>query len=686
MMQKIQKFGGAMFTPVLLFSFAGVMVGIGTLCTTEAVLGSLAAPTSMWYLIWNVILQGAWCVFNQLPLLFVVGLPIGLAKKQAGRCCMEALVLYLTFHYFVNTILTQWGSVFGVDFAAEVGGSSGLTMIANIKTLDMGMFGALLVSGLVIYLHNKFFDTELPEWLGSFNGSTFIFMIGFFVMLPVALLSVLIWPNIQHGMQIFQNFVMTSGSLGVWVFIFLERLLIPFGLHHLMYSPFYYDNLVCPGGIYSYWATQLPQLAASTASLKSLCPEAAFTATGFSKIFGCPGIALAFYATAKPEKKKQLKGLLIPITLTAIVCGVTEPIEFTFLFIAPVLFVVHAFLAACLSTTINLFGIVGVFSGGLIEMSSLNFIPLMTTHWKEYLLLLVIGLVYTGIYFVVFRFLILKFNFKTPGREDTEETKFYSKAEFRARKDGGVEMDKKTMLAALIMEGLGGADNIVDVTNCATRLRLNVKDETVVKDDAYFKSIGSHGISKNGKSMQVIVGMSVPSVREKFENIMANPSAYALDTGDEAAQHEIKAVANGEAMPVTDVPDEVFASKALGDGVAVIVTDGKVYSPADGEVSMIAETLHAYGISTDDGLELLVHIGINTVELEGKGFTPRVKEGDRVSAGQLLCEVDMKLMKEKGYQMHTPILMTNGDECEDVQLLSNKKAKAGQTTVITYKK
>lgn len=686
MMQKIQKFGGAMFTPVLLFSFAGVMVGIGTLCTTEAVLGSLAAPTSMWYLIWNVILQGAWCVFNQLPLLFVVGLPIGLAKKQAGRCCMEALVLYLTFHYFVNTILTQWGSVFGVDFAAEVGGSSGLTMIANIKTLDMGMFGALLVSGLVIYLHNKFFDTELPEWLGSFNGSTFIFMIGFFVMLPVALLSVLIWPNIQHGMQIFQNFVMTSGSLGVWVFIFLERLLIPFGLHHLMYSPFYYDNLVCPGGIYSYWATQLPQLAASTASLKSLCPEAAFTATGFSKIFGCPGIALAFYATAKPEKKKQLKGLLIPITLTAIVCGVTEPIEFTFLFIAPVLFVVHAFLAACLSTTINLFGIVGVFSGGLIEMSSLNFIPLMTTHWKEYLLLLVIGLVYTGIYFVVFRFLILKFNFKTPGREDTEETKFYSKAEFRARKDGGVEMDKKTMLAALIMEGLGGADNIVDVTNCATRLRLNVKDETVVKDDAYFKSIGSHGISKNGKSMQVIVGMSVPSVREKFENIMANPSAYALDTGDEAVQHEIKAVANGEAMPVTDVPDEVFASKALGDGVAVIVTDGKVYSPADGEVSMIAETLHAYGISTDDGLELLVHIGINTVELEGKGFTPRVKEGDRVSAGQLLCEVDMKLMKEKGYQMHTPILMTNGDECEDVQLLSNKKAKAGQTTVITYKK
>lgn len=706
-MQKIQKFGGAMFTPVLLFSFAGVMVGIGTLCTTEAVLGSLAAPTSMWYLIWNVILQGAWCVFNQLPLLFVVGLPIGLANKQAARCCMEALVLYLTFHYFMNTILSQWGGVFGVDFSADVGGSSGLTMIANIKTMDMGMFGALLVSGIVIYLHNKFFDTDLPEWLGSFNGSTFIFMIGFFAMLPVALLSVVIWPNIQHGMQIFQDFVMTSGSFGVWVFIFLERLLIPFGLHHLMYSPFYYDNLVCPGGIYSYWATQLPMLASSTASLKSLCPQAAFTATGFSKLFGCPGIALAFYATAKPEKKTQLKGLLIPITLTAIVCGVTEPIEFTFLFIAPALFVVHAFLAACLSTTMNLCGIVGVFSGGLIEMSSLNFIPLMSSHWKQYLLLLVIGLIYTGIYFVVFRFLILKFNFKTPGREDSDETKFYSKAEFRAKQAGDAPMDKKTMLAALIMEGLGGADNIVDVTNCATRLRINVKDETVVKSDAYFKGVGSHGISKNGKAMQVIVGMSVPSVREKFENILANPSAYKLDVdedqteenvsgtdtnGDEEKDsaglpvHEIKSAGNGEVVPVSEVPDEAFAGGALGQGVAVILTDGRVYSPADGEISMVADTLHAYGVSTEDGVELLIHVGIDTVELEGKGFAAKVRQGDKVKAGQLLCEVDMKLVKEKGYKMHTPILVTNADDCRDIRLIPDKDAKAGKTTVITYRK
>lgn len=517
-MQKIQKFGGAMFTPVLLFAFAGIVIGIGTLFTTETIMGSLAAPSSMWYKCWNVLLQGGWTVFNQLPLLFVVGLPIGMAKKQNARCCMEALVLYLTFHYFLSTILSQWGGVFGVDFAQEVGGTSGLTMIANIKTLDMGMMGALAIAGIVIYLHNRFFDTELPEWLGTFSGSTFVFMIGFFVMIPVALLAALLWPKIQLGMFAFQGFVKGAGAFGIWVFVFLERALIPFGLHHILYTPFYYDNVVVPGGLYSYWATKLPEIAASSASLKSLVPMAGFTSTGFSKIFGCPGIALAFYATAKKEKKKKIMGLLIPITLTAIFCGVTEPIEFTFLFVAPVLFVIHALLAATLSTVMYLAGIVGIHSGGVIEMASLNWIPLMGNHWKQYLLLLVIGLAFTGIYFVVFRFLIKKFDFKTPGREDDEEIKFGSKAEYREKK--GSKQDHKLEFASLILEGLGGKDNIVDVTNCATRLRVNVKDETLCKDDPYFKSIGAHGCSVNGKSYQVIIGLKVPGVRDDFESLL----------------------------------------------------------------------------------------------------------------------------------------------------------------------
>lgn len=529
MMQKIQKFGGAMFTPVLLFAFAGVVIGFGTLFTTEVIFGPLAAPGTLWYGVWNVILQGGWTVFNQLPLLFAVSLPIGLANKHNARCCMEVLVSYLTFNYFVSTILSQWGGVFGVDFAAEIGGTSGLAMVASIKTLDMGMIGALAIAGIVIVLHNKLFEFELPEWLGVFSGSTFVYMVAFFVMLPTALAACLVWPHVQDGIRAFQGFVATVGLPGVGIFAFLERALIPFGLHHLLYSPFYYDNAVVNGGIYAAFAKDLPMIAASTAPLKELAPYAAFTCSTWSKLFGCPGIALAFYATAKPEKRKELLSLLIPITLTAIFCGVTEPIEFTFLFIAPALFIVHAFLAALLAMAMNAVGVVGVFAGGLIEISSLNFIPLMANHWQTYLMGLVVGLVFTGIWFVVFRFLILKFDFKTPGREDDEEVKFRSKAEYREAKQGASNAaiaaaeasdDPYAVTAAAVLELLGGPDNIVDVTNCVTLLRVNVKDETLVAEDADFKSVGTSGIAKNGKAMQVIIGLKVPKVRDRFEALL----------------------------------------------------------------------------------------------------------------------------------------------------------------------
>ncbi|MGN0286264.1 MAG: alpha-glucoside-specific PTS transporter subunit IIBC [Atopobiaceae bacterium] len=537
MMQKIQKFGGAMFTPVLLFAFAGVVVGIGTLFTTEVIMGPIAAEGTVWYNVWNVILTGGWTVFNQLPLLFAVALPIGLARKQSGRCCMEVLVSYLTFNYFVNAILTAWGPQLGVDFTAEVGNASGLAMIGGIKTLDMGMVGALLISGVVIALHNKFFDTELPEWLGVFSGSTFVYMIAFFVMIPCAVVSVLVWPKVQIGMHAFQGLIMSAGTLGVTIFVFLERALIPFGLHHLLYAPFYYDNVAVNGGIYAAWAKDLPQLAASTEPLKALAPWAGITATGWSKLFGIPGIAAAFYVTAKPERRKKLLALLLPITITSVLCGVTEPIEFTFLFVAPPLFIVHAALAALLSTCMNLAGVVGVFSGGLIEMSSLNFIPLAATHGLEYLRIIPIGLAFTAIYFFVFRFLILKFDFKTPGREeDTEEIKFGSKKEFRAahgmaQSVGSAdpddapqidESDPKMVLAANILDMLGGKDNIVDVTNCVTRLRVNVKDPSKVADDKDFKAIGTMGISKNGKAMQVIIGLTVTQVRERFDQLLGN--------------------------------------------------------------------------------------------------------------------------------------------------------------------
>lgn len=512
MMKKIQRFGGAMMAPVLLYAFSGLMVGLGILFTNQNIFGALASTDGLWYQCWNIILQGGWTLFNQVPLLFVIGLPIGLAKKQQARCGMEALVLYLTFQYFMNTMLSQWGGFFGVDLET----SSGVTNIAGIQTLDMGMMGALLVSGIVIMIHNRFFDVDLPEWLGTFRGSVFVFAIGFFVLIPVAILSCLIWPKVQGVMVSFQGFVSGAGALGVFVFIFLERALIPFGLHHLLYVPFFYDSALVQGGVIAKWAQDLPEIAASSKSLIECAPYAWPTLTGLSKVFGCAGIALAFYVTAKDKKKKKVLGLLVPIAITAVACGITEPIEFTFLFVAPPLFIVHALLAAALSTIVYCLGIVGVLSDGLISMSALNFIPLMGSHGMEYLKLFVIGLIFTAIYFFVFKFLILKFDFKTPGREeDEEEVTMHSKQEYRERKAGG-----KVNLAAEILAGLGGKENIEDVTNCVTRLRVNVKDASLVKNSEYFKGLGTHGTNVSGNNVQVIIGLKVQSVREEFDQLL----------------------------------------------------------------------------------------------------------------------------------------------------------------------
>lgn len=525
MMKKIQRFGGAMFTPTLLFAFAGIAVGFSILFMNQEVMGSLADPSGMWYKCWDVVASGAWTVFMQLPLLFVIGLPVALAKKQNARACLEAVVTYLTFNYFLSAILKYWGPNFGVDMEAAVGSSSGLTMIAGVKTLDTGMIGALIISGIVIYIHDKYFDKELPEMLGIFRGSSLVVMIGFFVMIPLAVLFAFVWPQVQVGMRSMQGFFVSAGSFGVWVYSFLERILIPTGLHHFVYSPFVYDNAIVQGGTAVYWPTHLSEFATSARSLKEMYPVG-FSLSGMSKVFGSIGISLAFYKTAKPGKKKVVAGLMVPVALTAIFTGITEPIEFTFLFIAPGLFVVHSLLAATVSTVAFMFGVVGDFGGGLINWFALNWIPLGKYHFNTYLAQVIIGLIFSAIWYFLFKFLIEKFNLKTPGREsDDEEAKLYTKKEYKEMKDQvsateGTDKNKNAVKAELFLAALGGKENIQDVTNCATRLRITVKDSTKIASDTVFKEAGAHGLVKNGDAIQVIVGLSVPTVREEFENLL----------------------------------------------------------------------------------------------------------------------------------------------------------------------
>ncbi len=668
MMQKIQRFGGAMFAPVLLFAFAGIMAGISTLCMNEQILGSLAAPDGMWYKLWYVVSEGSWTVFRNMPLVFVIGLPIGLAKKQNARACLEALVIYLTFNYFLSTILSLWGPSFGVDFTQEVGNTSGLTNVAGIKTLDMGMIGAILIAAIVVWIHNKYFDTKLPEFLGIFKGSTFVYMIGFFVMIPVAFAAALVWPKVQMAIGSLQTFLASSGAAGVGVYSFLNRILIPAGLHHFIYSPFLYDNVAVNGGIVAYWTQHLGEFAASGLPLKELFPQGGFALYGMEKIFGSIGIALAFYATAKPERKKQVAGLLIPITLTAVVAGVTEPLEFTFLFICPPLFVLHSVLAGVMDMVTYLVGVVGNFSGGLIEFAAINWIPLGHTYGGTYVKQILVGLVFIGIYYIVFKTVILKFDIKTPGREDDAEVKFFSKADYKEKKATSKGNGEFFQKASDFLDALGGAANIKDVTNCATRLRVTVADESLVQDAAAFKAAGAHGLVAKGAAIQVIVGMDVAHVRDEFEALLQKGN----DAKTVTSHIRITTPIEGEVIPVESIKDEGFASGSMGPGVGVIPESDEVYAPADGEVAMLFDTNHAVGLMTEDGVELLIHIGIDTVELQGAGFTPHVKMGDKVKKGQSLVTFNRKGIAEKGYDTTVAVLVTNADQYEKVLTIPGK--------------
>lgn len=516
MKQKIQKFGGAMFTPVLLFAFAGIMVGIATTCMNQQIVGDLASPDSVWFKFWSMISAGANTVFNQLPLLFAVSLPIALAKKQNARACMETFVIYITFNYFLSEFLNQFGSSLGFDFAAEVGGTSGLAMIAGIKTLDTGMIGAIIIAGIAIALHNRFYDKDLPDYLGVFKGSAFVVMIGFFVMIPVAILIALVWPHVQGGLLGLQGFFKDSGYAGLFTYNVLQKLLLPFGVHHFIYAPVLFDNVLVDGGTISYWAQHLPEFVDSTKPLVELYPLGGFSNGELAKIFGVIGVALAFYKTAKPEKKKMVIALMIPACLTAMMTGITEPLEFTFLFVAPVLYVVYSILSAILAVVMLAAGVIGNFGQGIPNIIFLNLVPLFKNHEMMYILMFVIGIVFIAIYYYVFKFMILKFDYKTPGREDEDDVKLLSKGEYQAlKKEKGADIDKYNIDG--IIEALGGDENIVEISNCATRLRLLVKDDKAVKSLEEFKKHGAIGLVKNGTSVQIIIGLDVPKVREKVE-------------------------------------------------------------------------------------------------------------------------------------------------------------------------
>ena len=526
-MNAIKRFGSAMIVPVLMFAFFGIVLGFATLFKNPAIMGSIAEDGTTWFRIWSVIESGGWVIFDHMEIVFAVGLPLSLAKKAPGHAALAALMGYLMFNTFINAILTQWPHTFGANLEKGVENVTGLKAIAGIETLDTNILGGIIISSIVTWIHNRFYSKKLPEKLGVFQGLTFEVTISFFVMLPIALITCIVWPTIQGGISSLQGFIIGSGYIGVWLYHFLERVLIPTGLHHFIYAPIEVGPVVVNHGLKAEWFAHVNEFATSTKPLKEQFPYG-FMLQGNGKVFGSIGIALAMYSTTPKENKKKIAALLIPATLTAVVVGITEPLEFTFLFIAPYLFVLHALLAATMDTLMYGFGLVGNFGGGLLDFFATNWIPLAQNHWLTYVIQIIIGLVFTAIYYFLFRFLILKFNIPLPGRKkDEEDVKLYSKNDYKSKKGSddkanttstGNEFEDK---ANYYLEGLGGKENIKDVTNCTTRLRLTVNDIDKVEDSGYFThNQMAHGLVKSGKNVQVVVGMSVPQVREAFENIV----------------------------------------------------------------------------------------------------------------------------------------------------------------------
>lgn len=529
MLQKIQRFGGAMFAPAMLFSISGLMVGISSLATTVDIVGDMATYGTPWYIFWSIVQRGSWTVFKRLPLLFAIALPIGLAQKQPARCCLEALVAYFAYCFFLSEIIKLSGDNLGLKYPSSLTSASGITIIDGIKTLDTGIIGPLAVSATVVAIHDRFYDAKVPDWLGTFSGSSLVYLISFFAVFALAAISAAIVPFVYAATETLRHALAGVGPFGVGIFVFLERALEPMGLHHLLYMPIYYDNLVINDGIYATWTNLLPILSHSTRPLNELAPWAGFTATGWVKLFGLPAIAVAFYTTAKPERRAGLKAILLPAIVASAVCGVTEPLEFLFMFTYPGLFLLYAALSSCLAMAMNFFGVVGIFSGGFMEMAAFNFIPLMRAHAGSYLLALGIGLIFSVIFFLSFRGLILTFDLKTPGREDhIASNAALSRLtgndvdEKRSSKTGasGNQASQDHLLAEQVVTLLGGVSNIAGATNCATRLRVEVVDPSIVADNATFVAAGAKGLIITGKTAQVIIGISVPRVKEHFDQIM----------------------------------------------------------------------------------------------------------------------------------------------------------------------
>ena len=689
----LQRVGRSFMLPIALLPVAGLLLGIGSSFTNETMLAayglnSVIHPGTLIYTILDVMSQTGSAVFNNLALLFAMGVAIGMARKEKEVAALSGAVAYIIMNTAIQAMINAAG---GVDAMP----ANSTTTMLGITTLQMGVFGGIVVGLGVAALHNKFYKIELPQVLAFFGGTRFVPIISSIVYLVVGIAMFYIWPVVQSGIAALGALVLASGYAGTFIYGLLERALIPFGLHHVFYMPFWQtavggtaiiDGVTVTGAQNIFFA----ELASKSTTVFSVSATRFMAGKFPFMMFGLPGAALAMYHCAKPEKKKAAGGLLLSAALTAFLTGITEPLEFTFIFVALPMYAVHCVLAGLSFMLMHILNVgVGMtFSGGLIDLVLFGAMQgNAKTHW---IWVVVVGAVYFVLYYLIFRFMISKFDYKTPGRDDAEEVKLYTRADVNARSaaSGSNAPAGDDPVSALIVEGLGGTDNLSDVDCCATRLRCTVKDAALVRQDV-LKASGASGVICKGNGVQVVYGPKVAVIKAKLEDYLENapktpaaaaaPAPAAAPAAPAAAAKDtvLAACLTGTVVPLAEVKDEAFASRALGDGIAIEPAVGELVAPADGEISSTFDTHHAVGMTTVDGAELLMHIGIDTVKLGGKYFTYLVNEGDKVRKGQPLIRFDIEAIKAEGYPVTTPLIVCNTDEYAAVTPKASGTVKQG---------
>ena len=702
----LQRVGRSFMLPIAILPVAGLFLGLGGSFTNETMieaygLSKILGPGTVLNMFLSVLNACGNIVFANLPILFAMGVAIGMAKKEKEVAALSAVVAYFVMHSAVSVMI-------GIRGLAEVLPEGSIASTVGIESLQMGVFGGIIVGLGVAALHNRFYKIQVPQVLSFFGGTRFVPIISAITYLFVGILMSFIWPFIQEGIFALGDLVLRSGYAGTWVYGFLERLLIPFGLHHVFYIPFWQTAVggtAVIGGQLIEGAQNIffAELADGSITKFSVSATRFMSGKFPLMIFGLPGAALAMYRTARPEKRKVAGGLLLSAALTAALTGITEPIEFTFIFVAPALYLVHCVFAGLAYMIMHMLNVaVGMtFSGGIIDLTLFGIMQgNAKTNW---IWVVIVGIVYFAVYYFLFSFLIKKFNFATPGREEGDgEVKLYTRADVNARKEGASSDASANVdqTSALIVLGLGGLKNISDVDCCATRLRCTVYDASLVNQDL-LKESGSAGIVCKGQGVQVIYGPRVSVIKSNLEDFMDTKEAAELTLesirGGEAQaevqtetapaqpeQKKEKAVETfvcpikGKVASIEKINEPAFSQKMMGDGVFIVPEDNKVYAPCDGEVSFVFPSKHAIGLATDSGLEALIHVGLDTVNLNGEGFEVFVTDGQKIKKGDLLMQFDLEFIREHATGIETPFIITNMAADQTIEVIMEGDSEVGK--------